>query len=96
MDNTVSKIEELLRGGSVEELKQFLEAFLRGSQAVRFSPRQQIFWWRRLWRQDLKCFMRLPEERAVENLQEHLEFHGHTMVGRAGHGILRKVRDVLY
>ena len=61
MDNTVSKIEELLRGGSVEELKQFLDAFLRGSQAVRFSPRQQIFWWRRLWRRDLKCFMRLPE-----------------------------------
>ena len=27
MDNTVSKIEELLRGGSVEELKQFLDAF---------------------------------------------------------------------
>ena len=61
MDNTVSKIEELLRGGSVEELKQFLDAFSARITSGEIQPAAADFLVAQIMAADLKCFMRLPE-----------------------------------
>ena len=80
MDNTVSKIEELLRGGSVEELKQFLDAFSARIASGEIQPAAADFLVAQIMAAGFKVFYAVAGERAVENLQEHLEFHGHTMV----------------
>lgn len=80
MDNTVSRIEDLLRGGSVEELKEFLDAFSGRIASGEVAPAAADFLVAQIMAAGFKVFYAVAGDAAVENLQEHLEFHGHTMV----------------
>ena len=82
VDDVVSRTEELLRGGSMEELQSFLSDFSARIVSGELSPAAADFLISQMTSAILKVFYAVAGEQAAENLLEHMEFKEYREVGQ--------------
>lgn len=82
MESTVSTMEELLRGGSNEELKSFLHAFSENISGGKIAPALADFLMSQMLADIFKVVYSVVGEESVQQLQSEYYLKNHNTVGQ--------------
>ena len=79
-ENTISQMEELLRGGSTEEIRGFLQDFTVKIASGEIAPAVADFLLTQMTAATYKVLYTVAGEGAVEHLQENFQLTSHNLV----------------
>lgn len=82
LESTVNAVEDLLRGGSNEELKAFLDTFSENISAGKIAPALADFLMSQMLADIFKVVYSVVGEESVQHLQKEYYLHNHNTVGQ--------------